>query len=421
MSLFGKFFESMPLGDLSYFRDGRLASYNFGQTNNYVELNAPRFKFLYFVRIDFNPEVQQFIQHYFKSYDSALLIPLIKSVEQPSVKVKNVTLNQYNKKRLSQQAIEFNPVKMTFYDVADGKTLRLWEMYYEYYFKNGVNSYKVDKTSKQYIKDKFDNDTVSNIFKSGQAGYNLENVKNVKQLFSSITIYQVHGGNYSKTMLINPIITDFIPSNMSYSDNMLCEHTITFSYEDVVYYNYIEPLQGDDWQVFNNSGFRELKPTKPRTPLNIENRAGSAVAMSETAVEDDTFLGKLGNALGDTGKMLMADILHVGTNLQRDLSGLVSGLPGMVASGVKQGILTGDFSLPINLSSALGNIWNQVERQTTGVGVRGLGVLTEGVVGAATGTVNNVFLDDNRVKNVSLEQNVKIQEEQAAKAAAGDK
>lgn len=420
MSLFGKLFGSVNVGDTSYYREGHLASFNFGQTNNYIELNAPRFKFLYFVRIDFNPELKTFIQHYFKTYDTALLIPLVKKADQPQVKVNVDTLNQYNKRRLSHKSISFNPVNMVFHDVADGKTMRLWEMYYEYYYRNGVNSHKVDRTSKSFIPEKFSNDVVSNTFKSAQAGYNLEQVQNVKQLFNSVTIYQVHGGNYSKTILVNPMITEFKPSDLQFSANELCEHTFTFEYEDVLYYNYVEPLQGDDWAVFENSGFRDLKPTKPKTPLNIENRAGLAVAMSETEIEDDSFLGKLGNALGDTGKILISDILHVGTNIQRDLGGLISNLPGMVAAGVKQGVLTGDFSLPINLSDSLNNILDQTERQVKGTGARGFGVLTEGVVGAATSTVNNIFFDDDRTKNISLENSQKIQEEIAAQEAAGN-
>lgn len=417
MSLFSNFFGSIDTGDLSYFRDGRLASFNYGQTNNYYELNAPRMKFLYFVRIDFNPAASDFTKKYFKTSDVALLIPLVKAADQPSMKVTTTTLNQYNKRRIAQQNIKFNPIKLTFQDVADGKVLRLWEMNYEYYYRNGVNENKVDRATKSFASTKFANDVYSSNYQSGDSGYNINKMGRNKQLFNSISIYQVNGGNYSKVMLVNPTITDFNPSNLSYSESALCDHVFTFEYEDAVYYNYVEPLQGEDWQVFGNSGFRELNPTAPRIKLNIENRCGTASSISANGkVEDDSFFGKLAGAFGDTGKSFVSDILNVGVNLGSNVEGFINNLPGMLASSVKTGILTGDFSFPVNLSSAGHNVLDQVKRETIGSGVRAAGVLVGGTSGAVTDTFNDVFLDNPRQKNVTLEQSQQIK---AAKEAQG--
>lgn len=416
MSLISKFFGNVNTGDLAYLRDSHLASFNFGQTNNYQELNSPRFQFLYFVRIDFNPELAEFTGKYFKPHDLALFIPLVKSVDQPTIKVETDVLNQYNKKRIHQKALKFNPIKLTFHDVADGKTLRLWEMYYEYYYRNGVNGVKVDPQDKRFIKEFFNRDTVSGNFQSGDSGYNLARVGNIKNLFDSVSIYQVNGGNYSKSMAINPIITDFSPSNMSFSKDELCEHVITFEYEDVVYYNYIEPLQNEDLEVFGNSNIKDLEPTKPRIPIVVENRSGTGAvtAISNTGQpEDDSFFGKIAGALGTGANHLISDLLNVGTNMQRDVGSLVNSLPGIAASGIKQGLLTGEFKFPVNLKSAVDNILDQRNRQIKGAGVRAFGAVVEGTVGAATDIFSDVFLDDDRVKALSLE------EAQAIKAQQG--
>lgn len=405
MSLFSSLFGDINTGDLAYMRDGHLASYNYGQTNNFTQLNHPRVKFMYFVRFNFNDALASYTSKYFKPFDMALLIPLIKSVDQPSVKIETAKLNQYNKKRLAQTSISQTPIKMSFYDVADGKTMRLWEMYYEYYFRNGVNEFKVDPSTLTYVKDKFENDTVKGTFRSSDSGYNIGQVKNENHLFSSIDIYQVHGGSFSKTILVNPRITEYNPGQLSFSANELCEINMTLDYEDVLYYNYIEPMRDDDLEVFANSTFHDLQPTKPKMPLNINNRAGKSLTInSDGTTSDDSFFGKLTDTLGTSGGLLISDLLNVGTNLQRNVGGLLTSLPGVLASGVKTGILTGEFEFPINLKSATDNILDQAKRQTIGSGVRSFGAAVEGATGAVTGLASGLFVDTERGSTISLEQ-----------------
>jgi hypothetical protein len=180
---------------------------------------------------------------------------------------------------------------------------------------------------------------------------------------------------------------------------------MSFEYEDVLYYNYIEPMNTDDMEVFANSNFHDLQPTKPKMPLNIYNRAGKSLTInSDGTTSDDSFFGKLTDALGTSGNLLVSDLLNVGTNLQRNVGGLLTSLPGVIASGVKTGILTGEFKFPINLKSATNNILNQAKRQTIGSGVRSFGALTEGTVGAVTSQVSGLFIDTERGKTSSLEQ-----------------
>jgi hypothetical protein len=418
MSIIKKLFGDIDTGDLAYFRDSRHASFNFGLTNNYMELNYPRHKFLYFVRIDFNPELAEFTSRYFKKHDIALLIPLVKNVIQPSVSVTTEEMNQYNKKRITQKKLSHKPVDLTFHDVADGKTLRLWEMYYEYYYRNGVNPNKIDPTTKSIIKEKFVRDTVSNAFTSGDSGYNLSQVGTTKQLFDSVSIYQVHGGHYSKAVLVNPIISDFSPGNLAYNeDATLCEHKMSFQYEDIVYYNYIEALEDTDAEIFSHGKFKDLAPTKPRIPVRVENRVmtGAVTALNQDgSLGDDSFLGKISSAIGTGGKLLISDLLNVGTNTQRGLSNLVKALPGIAASGVKQGLLTGEFKFPVNLKSAINNIRDQGRRQTIGAGVRAFGAVVEGVTGAVGDVVSDIFLDDDRKKDITLEEYVAMQGEDDA-------
>ena len=78
-----------------------------------------------------------YINQFFNNPTWTQIAPLVKTIEMPSFKIQTDVLNQYNRKRLSQTKIGFEPVKVVFHDVADGKTLKFWEMYYRYYFGDG--------------------------------------------------------------------------------------------------------------------------------------------------------------------------------------------------------------------------------------------------------------------------------------------
>jgi len=128
------------LPSLLYQRDSHLAAYNFTQASRTLYRNNPVLPWEYYININLNNvgSASSFISQYFTTPEYTQLQPLVKSVDMPSFKIESTTLNQYNRKRISQTKIMFEPVRMVFHDVADGKTLKFWEMYYNYYFGDGV-------------------------------------------------------------------------------------------------------------------------------------------------------------------------------------------------------------------------------------------------------------------------------------------
>src|SRR5262249_40613553 len=153
-------------------------------------------------------------------------------------------LNQYNRKRLSQTKIMNEPVKIVFHDVADGKTLKFWEMYYRYYFQDGSEPGQNDPKQSQNkngtytVEDFLKNITpainpnianlpssITDLFRSNSPtgansptntlgdksalqnivtdaldnqhfGFNLPVVGNIRNLIQAIDVYQVHGGRF---------------------------------------------------------------------------------------------------------------------------------------------------------------------------------------------------------------------------------
>lgn len=269
-----------------YEKSSRHASYNFNQESNSLYKNQPRFPFEYYININLNNvgTAADYIKNFFNSPNWAQVQPLVKSIEMPAMKIETTPLNQYNRKRLSQTSIAFEPIKMVFHDVADGKTLKFWEMYYRYYFADGsepgINMPKdlSSQTSSPYsletllhnitpalnpnianlpssIKSAFQGKTPGNIAATntnGQKsnlqnivsdtldnhnfGFNLPQVRNVRNLIQSIEIYQVHGGRFNSVTLVNPRIASFTHDTLNYSTgDKTLELTFSIEYEYAYY------------------------------------------------------------------------------------------------------------------------------------------------------------------------------------------
>jgi hypothetical protein len=282
---FSSLLTSLTGAGFFYEKNPRHATYNFSQEARSLYRNQPRFPFEYYINISLNNvgTAKSYISQYFSSVDLAQVMPLVKTVEMPSMKIDTCPINQYNRKRLSQSKIAFEPIKVVFHDVADGKTLKFWDMYYRYYFADGNECGKNDsKQPQQQNKTMSVEQLVKNIvpsvnpaisglpasikslFKSNSPtansptntngeksaiqnivtdtldnhnfGYNLPAVANIRNLIQTIDIYQVHGGRFNQVTLVNPRISAFTHDTLNYSaGDKTLELTFTFEYEYAYY------------------------------------------------------------------------------------------------------------------------------------------------------------------------------------------
>jgi hypothetical protein len=302
-----------------YTKSPEHASYNFGQKNQSLFINQPRLPFEFYVGINLNNvgTAKSYISQHFNSQELNQIPPLVKSIDMPSMKIETTPLNQYNRKRLNQTKVMFDPIKIVLHDVADGKTLKFWEMYYRYYFGDGnepgVNSAKQKasndgiyateqrpttpistgttgggQSSSAYAaidprRVDLQNTTSPNLptntigtkstteniiadtLNSQLFGYNLPTVQNVRNLIQSIDIYQVHGGRFNQVTLVNPRISAFTHDNLNYAaGDRSVELTFTIEYE-YAYYNIKNMLLGgtesnntSSTSFFQNGAFLEL-------------------------------------------------------------------------------------------------------------------------------------------------------------------
>jgi hypothetical protein len=215
------------------YRSSQLAHRTFGLNGSDSLTNTPYLGFQYYVRINYNGALKQFIDTFFAKDASQGHSGFVKSVTMPSIGVESEILNEYNRKRISQSKLKFDPVDIVFHDIINGNTLKIWQMYYQYYFADG-----------RYTKSEQTRNAPINPEKINfeDFGYDIAQVGDLRYLYKSIEIFQLSGGGfqkgggqYNKVTLHNPRIVDFKHDTMAYSSNDLVELSYTFDYEYAEY------------------------------------------------------------------------------------------------------------------------------------------------------------------------------------------
>lgn len=250
MADFGQNFLKGFLGTGQGLRDYQHASRTF--TTNAYELK-PRFKFLFHVSFTINTGDIPYLRGVFGSSDVAELSLLVKTVDLPKYNVQTATLNQYNRKRLVQTKIEYQPVNITFHDDGGDNARRLWYYYFSYYYNDPSQQYLSPNvtngsvgasqnrtTGFGYPRSDIYNDTLQ----FADWGYSGENWKSGSSdpsgkpaFFKDIRIYGMDQRKFAEYILINPIVKSWNHDTYDYSQGSgTMQHTMTLEYETVKYY-----------------------------------------------------------------------------------------------------------------------------------------------------------------------------------------
>ena len=218
---------------MTFLQDNRQAAELFGFTGLQLNEYTPRHKFQFFVNFRFNGAANGFVGSFLGREAQDQVAALVKTVQLPGLSVNTEVLNQYNRKKVIQTRIEPQTVSITFHDVVNGKSLKMWEMYYEYYFRDGVGKGGGGGVNMA----QFPHDTVRPRFVD-EFGYNLENVQDDRQLLNAVEIYQSQAEKITATTLVAPTITSFTHDLLDYSDGQsLMELRMDFLPEAIVYDN----------------------------------------------------------------------------------------------------------------------------------------------------------------------------------------
>jgi len=378
-----------------HLRDSRHAANAYGFNKADLSNGTPRHKFEFFLRINFNqsPEVLRYVDKFLTRNDRDIVHTMVKSVTMPSMNIETETLNQYNKKRISQTAISYNPVSMTLHDSVEGRTLRLWEMYYEYYFRDGVAPEKLGAgtagsttflgaffeafagggaKSPERNQMEYENDIITDRF-NDNFGYNSKRVGNHKYLIESIEIFQIHGSKFSRTEIVHPRVTSFTHDTLDYEDSSgLVQMNFDFAYEGVVYANVNERLNSDELELFRYGDFNELANLITiRTPVLGRNVSASNQASfpNTTTCGPGAFGADAYSAISNRfissplGKVVSGVIGQ--TNVQRiqdDIGGVIGSIPNAIGTVAAASIFGGTVSFNPDPLQALRTTANRISR-----------------------------------------------------------
>jgi hypothetical protein len=180
----------------------------------------------------------------------------VKTVDLPKYEIKHETLNQYNRKRVIQSQINYNPVTITFHDDGGDNIRELWYQYYSYYYKdpsqqygqapstNGSLGQIAGKTGMDYNERDIyapqrsgnNNDWgfIGESYLDGTSGQGNGKLP----FFDDIEIYGFDQHKYARYVLINPIITNWSHDQYDYSQGSgTMQNSMTVAYETVKYYS----------------------------------------------------------------------------------------------------------------------------------------------------------------------------------------
>ena len=226
------------------------------ETNGYGL--TPKFKFLFHVFFNINTAEIPFLAAAYGSGDIATIGLMVKNIELPKFKIDTTSLNQYNRKRVIQTKIHYEPSRITFHDDQSDLIRNMWYNYYSYYYKDPSQQYQnVTATSGtigqlQTLSNGFNynaNDIYNQSRTNADWGYIGESyydgtnaatsgTTGKPAFFRDITIYGMNQKKYAAWTLINPLITSWNSDTYDYSEGAgTMQNEVQIEYETVKYYS----------------------------------------------------------------------------------------------------------------------------------------------------------------------------------------
>jgi hypothetical protein len=361
-------------------RDYTHASKTFVSGGSYQYL--PRTKYLFQVYFNLNTNIPA-VSNLISGGKSSVISLMVKTAQLPSYQVEVDTMNQYNRKRLIQKKINYNPAQIVFNDDNSDLIRNMWYQYYQYYYSDPT--YKYGNTPNQsgvlgqiqvpavlggasYTA----NDTYSpsrGIQHWGLSGQGYSNptlqslstslltgpASGVEPFFNDITIYGLSQKTYSQYTMINPLISEWNHDTYDYAQgNGVVTHTMTIRYEAVKYYS---GNIGGDTPSSQVSGFADpahydTEKSPIATPGSTYTPAGSKQDLQALATGQNTLqnvIGAVGQGLVPTASAFLGgQLAGSGAYTQQILGGLAPALAGGSIDAARQASgAIGGFLFPV--------------------------------------------------------------------------
>ena len=264
-----------------------------------------------------------------------------KSVDLPTVTPQVEEINQYGKKRVIHTGIKYNPITLTFYDTVNSRAMQLWNEYAKYYFgdfNHATQTGWTDDITATYS----DPEKTGYGFLSREATTGSNDGLNSQFFFECLEIFQVYGGTFIQTDIVNPKISSFEPDGVDYEDMSPLTIRMALTYEAIIYHNdgAPQPIGNDDGlqnvfsTEFAGDVFDPVLGSSVQRPFSSN---GNSTASFLTSTFKDLLTGSsLGSALTTNLKQTLAQQTGIGSVLSQYgsfsygniVTQLVSGLGG---------------------------------------------------------------------------------------------
>ena len=349
-------------------RDYTHASKTF--TSNSFELK-PRYKFLFHVSFTLNTDIPA-IAKVIGSQEVTNLSYVVKTVDLPKYSVDTEVMNQYNRKRIVQTKINYDPVTLTFHDDSGDNVRNMWYNYYSYYYKDPSQKYLEPNSTNGSLgpsgnkangfgynaRDIYENQRLGNVNDWGFIGESFNDgtssASGKPPFFRDIRIYGMDQHKFAEYVLINPIITAWAHDTYNYTEGAgTMQNSMTIAYETVKYYSGAIGNQRPD---INVQGFAD--PAHYDQTTSPISRPGST----------STVFGQGG-------------LLDAGGGILQDLQS--GGLLGAIGAVQKAGTAYGTFKGK--------NIKSIAVNEATSIGTRAIQGSIPGAVRAVQGRPNGMF------------------------------
>jgi hypothetical protein len=143
--------------------------------------------------------------------DGPVDLERVSNVSMPSHVARAQTLNSYNRKKVIQTGIDYNPIVLTAYDTRDAAIENFLKSYTDYYYAGPMNTADL---------------TAHNL--DGK-GYRLQQDRYYIKTFVITRKNSTQDTNI--ITIFNPIISSIESDTLDYSDSGLVQYRITFMYE----------------------------------------------------------------------------------------------------------------------------------------------------------------------------------------------
>ena len=183
---------------------------------------APKQKFLYHVSFNINTNALKSLNFKYQHQNEVNM--LVKTAELPKFTVQTDTLNQYNRKKVVQVKLDYQPIQIRFHDDNLGVIGQLWQNYFGYYYGDPAAANIPGAYNRTAMR--------SSNFIRGR--YGLDNNSAIP-FFNDITIFQLAKRAWYSYKLVNPVITAWNHDSLDYSSSATSEQSCMIAYESVAY------------------------------------------------------------------------------------------------------------------------------------------------------------------------------------------